>query len=416
MTVLNRLLDTRPLHANARFRRLWIGTSLQMFGRQVASVALLYQVWELTKSTFWVGFIGVVYAIPTIVLGMLGGVLADRLDRRQLALVTTAGASIFAVLLAWQAFTELGSLAVVLVLLAAQVSFTSLGTPARRTFVPRLLAGDQLSAGLALTSLSFQISMLIGPVVAGLVIATWGLEACYALEAVAFCAAFYGVFGLPEMRPIRSQEQVQAPALRAIFSGFVYIVRRPLLSGSVASDLAATVLAMPIALFPAINAEHFAGNQEVLGLFFSAIAAGGCVAAGLSGSFTRVRRVGALQLGAAAVWGFALAGAGFSANLWTTLTMLAVAGAADTVAVVSRTTVLQFATRDDYRGRVSSVEQIVGVAGPELGNFRGGLIASVTSPAVALWSGGLLCVAAVLAIAALDPPLRKFDQSAARSR
>lgn len=408
-SLFDRFLDTRPLRRQGPFRRLWIGTSLQSFGRQVAVIAVLFQAWELTHSSFWVGVVGAIQAVAIIVFGLLGGVLADSMDRRKLSLLATTGAFGISVLLALQAALGANSFRLLLILLCVQAAFFALGSPARRTFVPTLLPKDQVAAGIALTLLSFQASLLLGPALAGFMIAAWGLTICYVIEAVAFCAAFYGVTGLPELRPEGAKA---AMGLKAIRDGLSFIRQRPVLSGAFLGDLAAAFLAMPIALFPAINAARFAGDPKTLGLFLSMIAIGGIIAGAFSGWFTRIRHTGQVQLGAATVWGLALLGAGLTGNLPITLACLAVAGAADMIAVISRGTVLQLATPDSYRGRISSVEQIVGVAGPELGNFRAGLLASFTSPAIALAAGGASCIAAIALIAATYPALRRFDARA----
>lgn len=405
MTVFDRLVDTGPLRSNPAFRRLWIGTSASSFGGQMTTVAVLFQVWELTGSPLWVGAIGVANAVPLIVFGLLGGSLADVVDRRRLVLVTTIGSIAGSVLLATQAVLGMDSLPLVLGLVAISASFAALGSPARRTFVPRLLPKNQVAAGIALTHLGFQASMLIGPALAGLVIATWGLPVCYLLDAASYLLALYGVARLPAM-PVFGA--VKSAGLKAITAGWHYIARRPVLRGSFLSDLAATALAMPVALFPMINDERFGGRPQTLGLFLSAIAIGGVVAGLLSGIITHARRLGALQLGAAALWGVALIGFGLAGSWWLSLLCLAIAGAADTVAVISRGTVVQLDTDDSFRGRVSSVEQIVGVAGPELGNVRAGALASLTSAGGAVVAGGLLCVAGVAAVAATHATLRRF--------
>lgn len=382
-----------------------MGTSLQAIGRQITVVAVLYQVWEMTHDSLWVGVIGLSYAIPTVVLGLIGGTLADAVDRRRLVLWTTLGALIVSTFLAIQALFNFNSLVLLYALLLIQAAFTSLGGPARRTFVSRILPKDQVGAGVALSHLSFQISMLAGPALAGLIIAGWGLTACYVVEALAFCAALYGIAGLPAIKPLA---QTGRAGIQAISNGIGFIARKPALSGSFLSDLSATLLAMPIALFPAMNEERFDGSPETLGLFLSAIAVGGICASTASGAITGSLRTGRIQLLAAATWGYSLAMAGISTSLWSTLTFLAIAGAADTVAVISRGTLLQLATPDAYRGRVSSVEQIVGVGAPQLGNFRAGLMGSFSSPATTLATGGVLCVIAIGAIALKNTHLRNF--------
>lgn len=406
MSIMDRSLDTRPLRTSDQFRRLWIGTSLQTLGRQITVVAVLYQVWDLTHNSLWVGVVGLTYAVPTIILGMVGGSLADAVDRRRLVLWTTFGALIAAVLLAVQAVASIDSLALLLVLLFAQSGFTSLGNPARRTFVPRLLPKDQVGAGIALTHVSFQLSMLVGPALAGLTIAWLGVGACYAMEAAAFCAALYGVAGLPALRPLGETSKA---GMAAIKDGLHFIVRRPELSGSFLSDLAATLLAMPVALFPAMNEERFGGSPETLGLFLSAIAAGGIAASAFSGTVNRIPYAGRVQLIAAGTWGAALTATGLASGLWATLLFLALAGAADTISVISRGTLLQLATPDAYRGRISAVEGVVGMGGPELGNFRAGISASLFSPQLTMASGGIACVLSIGIIALTHPSLRRYN-------
>lgn len=407
MRLLARAIDTRPLRIST-FRKLWMGTSLQAIGRQITVVAVLYQVWEMTHDSLWVGVIGLSYSIPTVVLGLIGGTLADAVDRRRLVLWTTLGALIVSTFLAIQALFSFNSLALLYALLLIQAAFTSLGGPARRTFVSRILPKDQVGAGVALSHLSFQISMLVVPALAGLIIAGWGLTACFVVEALAFGAALYEIAGLPAIKPLA---QTGRAGIQAFGDGIRFIARKPALLGSFLSDLSATLLAMPIALFPAMNEERFDGSPETLGLFLSAIAVGGICASTASGAITGSLRPGRVQLLAAAMWGASLAMAGISISLWSTLTFLAIAGAADTVAVISRGTLLQLATPDAYRGRVSSVEQIVGVGAPQLGNFRAGLMGSFSSPATTLAAGGVLCVLSIGAIALKNTHLRNFTLS-----
>lgn len=404
MTVLDRVVDTRPLRSQPAFRRLWIGTTASAFGGQVAVVAVLYQVWELTHSAAWVGAIGVASAVPTIVFGLLGGVLADAVDRRRLVLLAGGGGLAGAGLIAIQAGMGLGSLALVLALVTVQTGCGALSAAARRTFISRLLPHDQVPAGVALNHISFQIAMLAGPAVGGVVLARGGLTAAYALAAATTVVSLYGVARLPSMRPHGGA----GVSLRATWDGWRFVLRRPVLAGAIATDLAATVLAMPIALFPVLNEERFGGDPQTLGLFLSAIAVGGIAAGITSGVVARAGRPGLVMAGAAIVWGAALAGFGLAGSLVPTLAFLAVAGAADTVSVISRGALVQLATPDAYLGRVSSVENVVGAGGPGIGDARAGLVAGLTSASFAAVSGGLACVLVVAAVAAAVPALRRW--------
>ncbi|MFG2224735.1 MFS transporter [Streptomyces sp. NPDC048644] len=406
MRVRVRFLDTRPLRSSRPFRDLWIGTSASQLGGQIATVAVLAQVWDLTGSPVGTGAIGLATGLPMVLFGLLGGTLADAVDRRAVVRATTTGQLLAAAGLCAQALMDNRNVLLLLALVAMGSACGALGAPARRTFPVRLLPADQVAAGLALTNVSFQAAMLAGPALAGLIIARWGVSAAYAAQAVAVAVAVLGVVRLPAMRP----EGADAAGVgrRPERGGWRIVLRRPTLWGSMATDLSATLLAMPIALFPLVNEARFDGNPQTLGLFLSAVAVGGITAGLLSGTVTRWRRGGLVQLVAAGVWGLALAGFGLAGPLWPALGCLAVAGAADTVSVVTRSALVQWETPDAYRGRVSSVEHVIGVAGPELGNFRGGLLASATSAPFSLVVGGLSATLVVAVVAAANASLRAY--------
>ena len=406
-----RFLDTRPLRGSQSFRDLWIGSSAAQLGAQIANVAVLAQVWDLTGSPVGTGAIGLAVGGPMVLFGLLGGTLADSFDRRSVLRTTTAGQVLAAAGLCAQALAGNSSVPLLLALVAIGASSSALGAPARRAFPVRLLPGDQVAAGLALANVSFQTAMLTGPALAGVVIAGWGFPAAYAAQAVALVVAMLTVIRLPAMPPDGADPA--AGRRRPERGGWTIVLRRPTLWGSMATDLSATLLAMPIALFPLVNEIRFGGNPQTLGLLLSAVALGGIAAGLLSGTVTRWRRAGLVQLAAAAVWGLALAGFGLAGPLWPALGCLVVAGAADTVSVVTRSALVQLETPDAYRGRVSSVEHVIGVAGPELGNFRGGLLASATSASFSLVFGGLSAVLAIAAVAAANAPLRAYRAPAA---
>ncbi|MEU9844656.1 MFS transporter [Actinomadura sp. NPDC048032] len=409
MALSERLIDVRPLRGSRAFRDLWVGSSLASIGRQIAVVAVLQQVWELTRSPLWTGAIGLATGVPMLVLGLVGGSLADAVDRRSLVRAATGGQALASLGLLAQAAAGNRSVTLLLALVAVETGCAALGAPARRTFPVRLLPSDQVAAGLALQSVAFQASMLVGPAVAGLVLAQWRYPAAYAVQALATVASLVAVIRLPAM-PVRRAEDERPPGGERrgpLPGGWRLVLRHPILWGSFGVDLAATVLAMPVALFPMVNELRFGGDPRTLGLFLSAIAVGGLGAGLFSGTVTRLRRGALAQLVAASVWGLALAGFGLAGPLWLALSCLAAAGAADTVAVITRGTLVQVETPDHFRGRVSSVEHVIGVAGPELGNFRGGLLASATSAPLALLVGGLAAAAAVVSLGLLNPALRR---------
>jgi len=397
------LLDTTPLRDRV-FRRLWVGRSVSAVGGQLTLVAVMYQVWEATHSPLWSGLVAVVSAVPMIVIGLWGGALVDRADRRRVVLVCTVGQLVCSLLLVVQAILD-PSVPVVLAVLAVQTAFLAVSQPAAQTFAPRLLPPGQVAAGLAVMRLAGQGAMLLGPALAGLLLGLGGLAACYAVDAVTFAVGFYGVFGLPPMTPVG---RLARRGAGGIADGLRFVASQPVIRGAIVTDLAATLLAMPVSLFPLINEERFGGDPRTLGLFLSAIALGGAVASIFSGTFTRRPRLGVTMIAAAGCWGLAIAAFGVVESAGLGIALLAVAGAADTVTVVSRGTLVQLATPDEMRGRISSVELIVGISGPDLGNLRAGALAQATTATFALVVGGLACTAVVAANAVASPELTRF--------
>ncbi|QKV75881.1 MFS transporter [Amycolatopsis sp. Hca4] len=413
MPLTRALVDLTPLRTSPAFRRLWLGRVFSGFGSQMTLVAVMFQVWEQTRSTTWTGAVGLAQALPLVLLGLFAGSVVDRVDRRKVAIVAATGQAVCSVLLAVQGFLGDVPVVAVLGLVAVQSCFVACGGPAARTFVPRLLPPGQLPAGLALGRIAFQGAMLLGPALGGLVLGWAGVGGCYLVDALTFCLAFHGLFGLPPMRP---GGEPSRPGVRGVLDGLAFLVRTPVVRGALLTDLAATVLSMPVSLFPLVNAERFDGDPRTLGLFLSAVAVGGVVASVFSGTFTRLPRPGRVMLAGSAGWGLALTGFGLAPDPWLGLACLVLAGAADTVSVVSRGALVQLATPDALLGRVSAAEQIVGQAGPDLGNLRGGLVAGATSGTFALLSGGVLCVLAVAIVGAATPGLRRFATPAADSR
>ncbi|MEU9125863.1 MFS transporter [Streptomyces sp. NPDC048506] len=411
MAMRRALVDVTPLRESPAFRRLWIGRTCSGFGSQMTLVAVLFQVWQQTGSAVWTGAVGLAQALPVVAFGLFAGSVVDRVDRRRFSLVMTTGQAGCSLLLAGQAALGQAPVAGVLTLVAVQSCFVAGGGPAARTFIPRLLPTSQLAAGLALHRIAFQGAMLVGPALGGLVLGWLGVTGCYLIDALTFAMAFHGVFGLPTMRP---GGEPARPGPRGVLDGLAFLVRTPAVRGALLTDLATTVLSMPVGLFPLLNAERFGNDPRALGLFLTAMALGGILASLFSGTYTRLSRPGLVMLGGSAAWGAALALFGLASDRWAALFFLAVAGAADTVSVVSRSTIVQLHTPDALLGRVGAAEQIVGQAGPDLGNMRGGLLAGATSGATAVISGGLLCITAVTLIAATTPGLRWFSTAAPR--
>lgn len=399
------LVDLAPLRGSPDFRRLWLGSLASNLGGQMTVFAVALQVYLITGSSLAVGGVGLASAVPGIVFGLLGGSVIDAVDRRLLVLRCSTVQLALSAALAAQAFAGLDQVSLLYLLVALQSLVGSVNAPARQTFMPRLLPPEQVPAGAAVTMLAMHTSLVTGPALGGLLTAAGGLRFCYLVDAVSFLAALYGVYRLPPMRPDGGGTRA---GLRSTLDGLTYIRRSRVLAGTLLADLNATVLAMPVALFPAINDERFAGSPRTLGLMTSALGVGGIVGSALSGPLSRIARQGRAMLATVAGWGVALAGFAVIDGLAATLGLLVLAGVADVSSVVLRTTMVTLATSDDVRGRVNSTNFVVGAMGPQLGNFRAGAVASATSPGASAFGGAIACVLGAGVLALTLPALRRY--------
>jgi len=286
----------------------------------------------------------------------------------------------------------------------------------RRAFIPRLLPPDLFPAAALsfLSFLSFQISLIVAPLLAGVVIAAAGLQTAYLVDAVSFIFAIYGVLRLRQMPPQPGVHGAHAgggapSGLAAVAEGLRFVRHQPVLAMVLLVDLNGTIFGMPFALFPALAATHFGGGARTVGLLYAAPAIGGLLLGTFSGPLSHIRRQGLAVLLAVGVWGVAITGFGLTSWLWLAVILLAVAGAADVVNGVFRSTILQVNTPDALQGRVSSVGYVVGAGGPSLGDVEAGTVAAATSPVISAVTGGLACVVGVVVLGLAVPAFARYD-------
>jgi MFS family permease len=413
------LTDVTPLREHPAFRRLWLGTMLSRTGSAMTSFAITLQVYDLTRSPAAVGGIGVAMFIPLLLITLPGGTLADRVDRRRLVLAAAAGqTAVSAALFALAAFGG-ASLWALYALVTIGAAFSAVSAPAQQTFIPRLVPKEQLGTAMALNRIVFQVMLIAGPALAGVVTGWTGLRGCYLADVASFAGALWAVGRLPAMPPPAGESGTASTdggdggrsrsGLALTLEGLAFIRRTPALSGAFLADVNATFFALPVSLFPAINAERFGGNPRTLGLFMTAIGAGGLVSAVFAGPLKHMRRQGLVMLACVAVWGGAFALFAVAPSLWLTLLALAIAGLADTFTVVVRGIIVQEATPDEFRGRVNAADFLVGAGGSELGSLEAGLVGSWTTPVISALSGGLLTVVGAVVIGAARPGFRRYQ-------
>lgn len=398
------LVDTRPLR-NTAYRRLFLGQSVSFVGYQLTAVAVPVQMYAITDSSFWVGMLGVAGLVPLILFGLWGGAVADAIDRRTLLLISSVVVWSATGALLVQALLGLDSRWLLLALTAAQSAGFAVSGPTRSAIIPRLVPTDEVPAANTLNFTASNFGTVVGPLLAGLILAQWSYAVAYGVDAVLFTFALYAAVRLPHLPP--TGERV-SPGLRAVGQGLAFIVLKPVLLMSFALDIIAMVFAMPRALFPQV-ADEWYGGGEAVGWLFAAIAIGSVLAGLSSGWIGRVRRQGLALTVAVTGWGVAVAAAGLARNLWLVVALLAIAGAADLVSAVYRQTILQVYAPDEMRGRMQGVFTVVVAGGPRLGDLRAGATESWFGPTVSWVGGGIACVVLVALLTLAVPKLLKYD-------
>ena len=405
-------MDTRPL-AIPSYRRLFWGVAATMLGQQMTLVAVPYQVYALTGSSFYVGLTSVVALVPLIVFGLLGGAIADAMDRRRLLLITSTGAAVSSALLAGQALLPGGgNLAVLWVLTACVSGFAAVNQPTRSAVIPAIVGTELVPSANALSMTVRQVGVIAGPLLAGVLIATGGLPITYLVDALGFLVAVVLLRGLPSLPPGRDAGPLRLGAtVRGVGEGFAFLRTQPVLLMTFVVDIIAMMFAWPQAVFPELSETRFEGSPNALGWLFAGISIGALLMGVTSGWVSRVDRQGAVVLGAIAVWGVAIIGFGFAPTLWVAVLCLAVAGAGDMVSAVLRSSMLQLAAPEGMRGRMQGVFIVVVTGGPRLGDLRAGVMASAAGVTVAMVSGGVFVVVAMALVAVAVPSFWFFRAS-----
>ncbi|HEV7188176.1 MAG TPA: MFS transporter [Blastococcus sp.] len=402
-------IDTTPLR-NPHYRRLFGGIAATMLGQQMTLVAVPFQVYELTRSSLLVGVTSIVALVPLIVFGLLGGAIADAMDRRKLMLITSSGAAVTSALLALQALLPGGGNLVVLWVLAACVSgFAAVNQPTRSAVIPALVGPSGIAAANALSMTVRQAGVIVGPLIAGVLIGSGNLFLAYTVDAIGFLVATALLRGLPHLSPGTAVGRLRlGAAVRGVGEGFAFLRTQPALLMTFVVDIIAMTFGWPQAVFPELSQTRFAESANGLGWLFAGASIGALLMGLSSGWVTRVDRQGAVVLAAIAAWGLAIVGFGFAPALWLAVVCLAVAGAADMVSAVLRTSMLQIAAPEEMRGRMQGVFIVVVAGGPRLGDLRAGALATATSVTVAMVSGGVVIVVAMLVVALVVPSFRLF--------
>jgi MFS family permease len=401
-------VDITPLRRSRDYRLLWFGLLVSETGHQITHVAVLIQVYALTRSAFALGTVGLVMLVSLGLSTILGGPITDAFDRRKVLLtaqVLQAGAS---GLLLVGALMGHPPIVLVYAGVALMAAVGGIDTPTRNAMMPNLVGKDLLPQAIALGQVMWNTALIAGPAIGGLLVQHFNFSWAYGVDAVTYGAVFLAVLAMRPMPPERS-EGARATGVAAIREGFAYLRGRRILQSTFAIDLVAMIFGMPRVLFPVLALHQFHRGPAVVGYLVSAFGVGALLGALTTGWVSRVRRQGLAVIVAVAVWGAAIALFGFSGRfLWVAFVLLAVAGAADLVSAVFRSTILQLTVPDSLRGRLNGIHILVVAGGPRIGDFEAGIVAALFTPMISIVSGGLACLVGVAVLAMAVPEFVRY--------
>lgn len=399
--------DLSALRESRDLRLVVGGNFVSTLGSQATLVALPYQIYVESHSAALVGLLGAVELGPLIAMALLGGAIADRMDRRRLLLLDQIGLVLVAGGLAAVTFAHRSPVAVLYVLGAALAGFSSLENVATSAIVPKLVGPARLRSALAVNYGLLQLTMVLGPALGGVVIGAFGVGWAYAVDAISCLAIVAAVVAIAPQPPdaVEQHDTIR----RSIAEGLRYVRGNQALLGSFAIDLVAMTFGMPRALFAVLAVSVYHAGASGTGVLYSAVSVGATVAAMTTGWLTHARRLGLVVLWAVVAWGVAIALAGLAGSLWLAAVLLAAAGGADSVSAVCRSTINQSVTPDRMRGRMSAVYSLVVTSGPRLGDIEAGTVAGAAGARFSVVSGGVACVVGVGAIVLAFPALLAYD-------
>lgn len=403
-------MDVRPLRESRDFRLLTSGSVITGLGTQATLVALPYQVFVLTGSAFLTGLLGAAELVPLVTASLFGGALADRFDRRRLLLGCQIALVALAAALALAAAGP-PPVWLVFVLAGLTAGASAVERVTRASIVPNVVSEELLRGALSLTYGIYQLAQVVGPLLGGLLIAAFSISTPYAVDAVSCLGMALAAAAMSPQPP--APATAREPVLRSIRSGLAFVGRLKAVVAGFIVDIAAMTFGMPRALFAVLSLTVFHAGATGTGLLYAAVAAGSTVAALTTGWLLHARWLGRIVLVSVAVWGACIALAGLMGSIWPAAALFALAGAADSVSAVCRTTIAQTLTPDAMRGRTTSVFSLVVTSGPRLGDVESGTVAALTSPAFSVVSGGLACIAAAGIVAVAFPELAAYDGEAA---
>jgi MFS family permease len=403
-------MDLTPLKVSRDFRLLFFGHSVSNFGDEIVAVAIPYQVFQITRSTLAVGLLGLAALIPVFVFPIIGGTVADAVERRRMVTITHAVLAAMSALMALNALKPQPLLWPMYVFTFFAAGLYTFNRPALDTWPARLLDKELLPSSNALDAGFGTFAGMLGPVAAGFLLVAISPAGVYLFDVATFVVV---IVAIRLMRPSPPADEENEVSWAAVKDGFRFLKGKRNVQSVFLADLNAMIFGFPMALLPAV-ALHLAGGVQAkeahyLGFLYAAPAAGAFVATLLSGRAKDVRRQGRAIMLSIVVWGGAIVVFGLSHVVWLSLVMLAIAGAGDMVSGIYRLSIIQAAVEDRFRGRLEGIGMAVWATGPALGDVESGVVATLTTPAISIVSGGLISIAGIGLLGWFAPGFWRYD-------
>lgn len=380
-----------PSLKHRRFFYLWLGLLISIAGTQMQIWAIFWHIRTLTEEPIALGGVGLARIIPVIVFSLIGGAVADSLNRRKILFITQTAAALIALTLGL--FTQFGNISIwhIYALTALQAVAVAFDGPARQALVPNLVPARDLPNAFSMTSLAFQTGAILGPALSGFAIAYGGQEVVYYINAGSFLAVIVALVLIGDI-PQKASALVKPVSWTSIREGIVFILNKPIILSTMLLDFVATFFASANTLMPIIAVDVLKVGVLEYGWLSAAQSVGAVLAALVISQVRELRRQGPIFLGAVVVFGVATVFFGLSSSFVLAWTALAVTGAADSVSTIIRNTIRQLQTPDHIRGRMTSVNQIFFQGGPQLGEIEAGAFAQAFGVPFAIISGGIGCI------------------------
>lgn len=388
------ITNIQLLIKNKQFRLLFLGQTISFFGSMMTYVAIPYQIYLLTKSSFLVGLLGTVQLVPLVFAGLYGGALADTMDRRRLLLSSEIFLTLATAVLVFNCYLTTPSVGLLFFISALSSVFIGFHRPAMESITPQIVNKEDLSTVASLSSLRYAIGAVAAPALGGWLIAKYGLVWTYVIDALTY---FVSLLSLWMMQPTEVPKAEEKAGWSSIKNGFRYAIDQPVILGTYLVDIIAMLFAMPIALYPAL-AESW-GGATAAGWLYASLPIGAMIVSVLfSGVVKKLRRQGAGVTIAATTWGVFIVGLAFANNLYLAVVCLVLAGVADAISAIYRQTIWNETIPSHFRGRLAGLNMLSYMIGPLIGNARAGFVASISSHFTSILSGGILCIFGCLAM------------------